>query len=103
MAWMSRTSFAAPDPSPASARSLPASSLLSVIEERLWPSRSCRSRANRSRSSETARRAISWRASCSSRTVTTSRLTTIMPTPFVKKGTRFTQLSATVPHPDRAP
>src|SRR3954452_21438604 len=45
--------------------SRPASWLFSAISDRLWPSRSCRSRAKRSRSSATALRASSSRASVS--------------------------------------
>ena len=48
-----------------SGSSRPASSLLSVISDRLWPSVSCRSRAIRDRSSATASRASSCRASSS--------------------------------------
>src|SRR5215203_94107 len=57
---MSRTSVAAFSGEEGKRRA--ASSLFSVIRERLWPSRSCRSRAKRRRSSATARRAISSRA-----------------------------------------
>jgi hypothetical protein len=48
-------------------RPLRASSVLRAIRERLWPSRSWRSRAIRSRSSATARRASSSRVARSSR------------------------------------
>ena len=63
--WMSSSSAAARSGSCSSSRA--ASSLLSAITERLWPSRSCMSRAMRSRSSETASSASSSRAACSSR------------------------------------
>src|SRR5260221_59442 len=59
----------------------PTSSLLSVINDRLCPSRSCRSRAIRSRSSTTARRASSSRAACSSRIALDRRATPVISRP----------------------
>lgn len=45
-----------------------AASDFTTITDRVWPSRSCRSREKRSRSSSTARRASSSRAARNSRT-----------------------------------
>lgn len=59
----------------------PASSLFSVISDSECPSRSCRSRAIRSRSSEAARWATAARASRSSRMVATRRCSPVMAAP----------------------
>lgn len=65
----------------------PASSLLRVITDREWPSRSCRSRASRSRSSLAARWATVARASRNAIVVRMSSRTPVMAKPPSSAGT----------------
>jgi hypothetical protein len=75
-------------------------SLLSVIRERLWPRRSCRSLAKRNLSSLTARRASSSLAERSSATAETWRTKAVAQRPMAAVGRASHAIPEMMPSPN---